>query len=115
MNVCSYIIIGLNLHTLLIRRIYGFIITYYYQKNGITECMVDKVHKQEPQCEWNATIIMGSRQRAHMQGLPDFKMAAQINVLAFSRRYHRRGANASVYTEQLKGLAPVYSINGNVQ
>ena len=43
-------------------------------------------------------------------------MAAQINVLAFSRRYHHRGANANVlkYTEQLKWLAPVYSSNGNV-
>ena len=29
-------------------------------------------------------------------GWPDFKMAAPINVLAFSRQYHRRGANASV-------------------
>ena len=50
-------------------------------------------------------------------GWPDFKMAASINVLAFSRRYHRRRANASVekYTEQLKGLVPVYSSNGNVQ
>ena len=33
---------------------------------------------------------------AHMEGWPDFKMAAPINVLVFSRQYHRRGANASV-------------------
>ena len=43
-----------------------------------------------------------------------FKMAAPSSVLAFSRRYHRRRANASV-SEQFKGLAPVYSSNGNVQ
>ena len=46
---------------------------------------------------------MGSRQRSPYVGWPDFKMAAPINVLVFSWRYHQQGTNACVlkYIEQL--------------
>ena len=77
------------------------------QQIKLTQCTVlllilDKTHN----------ILLWAR--SSVARWPDFQMAAPINILAFSRQYHRRGANASV-TEQLKGLAPVYSSNGNVQ
>ena len=44
-------------------------------------------------------IIMGKNLwvcSSNMKRWPDFKMAAPINVLVFSWRYHHQGANASV-------------------
>ena len=47
--------------------------------------------------------IMGSRERSP-QRWPGNKMAAPINVLALTRRYHRRTANAIVSTGIYKSL-----------
>ena len=58
----------------------------------------------------NTKLIYGLAVTYPICRVPDFKMAAPINVLAFSRRYHRQEINPKVHREP----APVCSSNSNV-